>query len=84
VREARTANQTIPLPLSGAPSNLEPATSARRHAAPRGRARLGVRFDADSARSLDRWLPLLENTLTTAGYLVLTIGAVALLFRFAP
>jgi hypothetical protein len=29
-------------------------------------------------------VPLVENVLQTAGYLVLTIGAVVLLFRFAP
>ena len=50
----------------------------------------GVRFNTrHTARvrhvdALDALLPLLETVLQTAGYLVLTIGAVALLFHFAP
>lgn len=93
MREARTVCRSLPLQLDATPEvrpqQGPPVKSCRRS---RSRARLGggVRFDAPRTRAttytdrVDTVLPLIENVLQAAGYLVLTVGAVALLFRFAP
>jgi hypothetical protein len=80
VRNARIETRSIPLPVrrdSAAPARSPRLKTARRSAR-------GVRFQVDRVSRVERWLPLLENALTTAGYLVLTAGAVVLLFKFAP
>ena len=84
MREARLENRSIPLRLGAAPG----VRSAPRRLASRPRRR-GVQFDVQHVRNartarFDALLPWVENALQTAGYLVLTIGAVVLLFRFAP
>ncbi len=83
MREARLENRSIPLRLGAAPG----ARSApRRRQASRPRRRAGVQFtqayDARTQR-LDALMPLVENILQAAGYLVLTGAAVLLLFHFA-
>lgn len=87
MREARLVNRSIPLRL-GVAQGVK--SDRGRRSRPRPRLGRGVRFDTRDTRAgahvdrLEALLPLIENVLQTAGYLVLTIGAVALLFRFAP
>ena len=92
MREARLENGSIPLRLGAARPHrrLEPRSGPFCTSGPQPRLRggtslrgRGVRTNADVGR-LDALLPLVENVLQTAGHLVLTIGAVVLLFRFAP
>lgn len=85
MREARIESRNIPLRV-GAPSAGGPRPMSRSRSA----SARGVRFNEqrvnDSARmnQFEILLPLVENVLQTAGYLVLTIGAAVLLFHFAP
>ena len=85
MREARLQQRSIPLGLGAAPGAR--ATPQRRTVSrPRRR---GVQFRVPQARTarnerLDALLPVLENALQAAGYLVLTAAAIVLVFHFAP